>query len=291
MNQRFNEASMNNKDNILGTSNSISLSKNEKTISNQYLSSIEISCVDDIEISVEILLLKPKDLHAKKHLYIVLTNGKSYVTYDKILNNELVIKVTPYKNTILEMLSLIEPTLSTKQFTNRTKVFIIYNYDAYNNINIQKKNENMIEVITNVRTKNFLGKLDSILQDSELVFKIIDFSHSRIIVSSQDGNKTNKRYGSNPYIPPEIFNYGICSKKSDLWSLGVMLLLFTREINMQYALEQYNYLNLYIHIATLQTNNFKDFDNYPFITKILKLCLIENVENRCDIQKLLELLD
>ncbi|KAM0685599.1 Cyclin-dependent kinase 6 [Conglomerata obtusa] len=205
MNQRFNEASMNNNDNILGTINNTSLSNNDKTFSNQDLSSVEIPCVDNIEISLEIFCLKPKKLHAKKHLFIVLTNGKGYVTYDKILNNELVIKVTPYKNTILEMLSLIEPTLSTKQFTYRTKDFIIYNYDAYNNINIRNKNENEIEIITKVKTKNFLGKLDSILQDSELVFKIIDFDYSRIIVASQDGNKTNNWYGTNPYVPPEIY--------------------------------------------------------------------------------------
>jgi len=62
-------------------------------------------------------------------------------------------------------------------------------------------------------------KLENVMIDDDFRLKIIDFG---LAVQCQDSALDHK-YGSAPYLAPELLSGSPCSKESDIWSLGVIL--------------------------------------------------------------------
>ncbi|KAJ1253750.1 hypothetical protein BS78_K198400 [Paspalum vaginatum] len=67
-------------------------------------------------------------------------------------------------------------------------------------------------------------KPDNILLDHNMVPKITDFGLSRLFNKQQTRVITSNLYGSRGYVAPEYLDHGIITFKSDIYSLGVIIL-------------------------------------------------------------------
>ena len=107
-------------------------------------------------------------------------------------------------------------------------------------------------------------KLENVMYyDSRI--KIVDFDFSKI--SNSEYIVVNSTYGTENYIAPESFDLGMYSKKTDLWSLGV--LLYKMITNKFPYVDKPNKLkHFYIK------NNFKHLD----------LCELDKYKNTCGIK-------
>lgn len=248
----------------------------------------EISCENIL--SLKILCLKPKKLGQGAYIFIVLTNDNFYITYNEKLDNELVIQVDPYKDIILEMLDKLNKTRECDENNVSCDLnnFYTYGLTAYNKNNDKIKSENDIEVITNVQTFSLRDKLELILHDSRLVFKIIDFEHCRKL-KALDNFRCYRSYGSHPYMSFDIFRNGICYQKSDCWSLGIMFLLYTCNYMEQNKFDQYFSKRFYEKYFAKQVENNKNSNDYPFIKSLIKRCLVEDIKKRFEVKGLLRL--
>lgn len=114
-------------------------------------------------------------------------------------------------------------------------------------------------------------KLENVILTQDDVIKIVDFDLSRIC---QDYITLKTAIGSDNYMAPECFDLSIYSKKSDIWSFGILMykLLVGK---FPYILKPNKLCHLYSH------NNFKnlDFDELDKLKDIHGDVVIKFVKN------------
>jgi serine/threonine protein kinase len=123
-------------------------------------------------------------------------------------------------------------------------------------------------------------KLDNFLLDKHDNNNIIliDFGHSEILDHSDEVRECKFNYGTNQYICPEGSEYTY-SKKSDIWSLGVCLLVLALKRN-------FYHVNLYDpEIIKEYTDQIKD----QKLKDVIVNCLQINYEERPTIEKIIEM--
>lgn len=147
--------------------------------------------------------------------------------------------------------------------------------------------------ITKASSKNLAFELDSILKKSEMFCKIIDFDLSKIITASEHQELSCKDYGINFYLPPEISEYGICYQKSDIWCYGIMFFLFAsgQDSNIIYNFTRRPMASAY-DCVKYEMERYKDYSyTLSLIAKLLKCCVVINVDDRINAKGLLKLLE
>jgi calcium-dependent protein kinase len=97
-------------------------------------------------------------------------------------------------------------------------------------------------------------KLDNILINDKMEIKIIDFDLS---VLCENEYLSDYVFGTNPYIAPESYNLQIYSKKSDIWSLGILIYIiifreFPYTLNLIYPCNNMYKINIFKHIDFTQ---------------------------------------
>ncbi|KAM0685234.1 hypothetical protein COBT_003557, partial [Conglomerata obtusa] len=100
--------------------------------------------------------------------------------------------------------------------------------------------------------------------ESKLVFKIIDFSISRNINTPNPHRISTRKYGSNIFIPPEIYIYTLCNKNSDCWSLGIMFLLLVSELEVKKQLKNFKHERIHKYVFDNRKSNYQISDEYKF---------------------------
>ncbi|KAM0685458.1 hypothetical protein COBT_003331 [Conglomerata obtusa] len=84
---------------------------------------------------------------------------------------------------------------------------------------------------------------------------------------------------------------GLCSQKSDIWSTGISLLFLICGSEQLRKFEKMSRKEYNDYMLNLPKNDYEILNNYPFIKKILKNCLLEDAEKRLDAKGLLELFE
>lgn len=84
---------------------------------------------------------------------------------------------------------------------------------------------------------------------------------------------------------------GLCSQKSDIWSTGILLLFLICGSEQLGKFDKMSPKEYNDYILNLPKNDYEIANNYPFIKKILKNCLIVDVEKRLDAKGLLKLFE
>ena len=158
-------------------------------------------------------------------------------------------------------------------------------YDYFNGVNLSKyindNYENFDDILIKYIIKqildgiNFLHnndiihcdiKLDNIMINKKNIVKIIDFDLSKIIKKEYISESI---FGTLQYIAPESYNLGIYSKKSDIWSLGIVIYnIVTKKFPYNYNISSVNsnsnmykrnefkHLNLKIMKNIVKKNNY-----------------------------------
>jgi len=102
-------------------------------------------------------------------------------------------------------------------------------------------------------------KLDNIIINSNKDIKIIDIDTAKICNPTNE-YMSKKIFGTLPYIAPESYDLNIYSRKSDIWSLGILFFILLTK--------KYPYTNL-SPINTLNNlyrrNTFKHINNLHYI--------------------------
>lgn len=86
-----------------------------------------------------------------------------------------------------------------------------------------------------------MGNIMGTDKKGKTTYKIIDFGFARTIKDDEYIYLENKYYGTYPFSPPEIYNDGIYSKKSDVWCLGAMAYFLITDKKVFYHKGSRNY--------------------------------------------------
>uniref|UniRef100_A0ACD5TYA5 Uncharacterized protein n=1 Tax=Avena sativa TaxID=4498 RepID=A0ACD5TYA5_AVESA len=119
-------------------------------------------------------------------------------------------------------------------------------------------------------------KPDNILLEDNLVPKIIDFGTSRCF--GREGESliiTNMHFGTMGYLAPEDIEIGCWSIKSDIYSIGVciMMLLFGRSIYQQSAEQSFEQILKQLRKKLVKEGTFSSWENkYQQVRTCLELC-------------------
>jgi calcium-dependent protein kinase len=172
--------------------------------------------------------------------------------------------------------------------------YIHDNYDNFNDCLIKNIIKQILNGFNFLHKNNIIHcdiKLDNIMINKKNIIKIIDFDLSKIIKKEYISDSI---FGTIQYIAPESYDLCIYSKKSDIWSLGIVFYnIITNEFpyknissvhsnrNM-YKWNEFKHPNLKIIKEIAKKNNYSQE-----IVKIIISMLTFKDENRPTIEKIL----
>ncbi|KAM0673268.1 hypothetical protein GVAV_003235 [Gurleya vavrai] len=121
---------------------------------------------------------------------------------------------------------------------------------------------------------------------NNLTYKIIDFGNSKIYADTK--NDCQKYHGTEPYLPPEIYNEQKFYLNSDIWNLGLLsyFLFFNKKI-----IAKMDTLNVEIIEKQIQ-NNFKNYElKNKELLEYFKHCINFYIKKRYDSTTCLKKID
>lgn len=134
-------------------------------------------------------------------------------------------------------------------------------------------------------------KTDNLMINTSLdLIKIIDFDLSFICDDAE--YYSTSVFGTTKFIAPESYDIGIYSTKSDVWSLGIVLYIM---LTKRYPINELNSIVSGSYNILSRRNMFKHIDYSDINSKcklydVVKKMLIFNIDNRCNITELLQIL-
>ena len=199
----------------------------------------------------------------------------------KYINDELIIMKTIDHNNVLSLLDV---------FYKKKKLHLVMNYCnggnliQYINSNETKYNKKymyqIIDGFTFLYLKNVIHrdiKPENILIHDHTI-KICDFGLAKTMILD---NIENSICGNPDYVAPEVFKYKIYNRKSDMWSLGVILYEI---LHKQHPYKSKNYSDLIHILKNTSINGFSDTGVHKSsaneIFFIIKKMLIIDYKNR-----------
>nr|QBK88749.1 MAG: CAMK family serine/threonine kinase [Mimivirus LCMiAC01] len=151
--------------------------------------------------------------------------------------------------------------------------YILDNYNKIGEDDIKKIFMKIVNAVNFLHSNNIIHcdlKLDNILINDKQDIKIIDFDLSKIC---KDEYLSENIFGTMQYIAPESYDLCIYSKKSDIWSLGIILYIFITKkfpYNSDFPIVN-SHDNMY------RRNRFKHSDLHKMKEKIKESNYSENV--------------
>jgi len=207
------------------------------------------------KVKDQTIIPNKSDSHNKlcENIYEILApiydfNSRSmYIVMDKITAKKYYMKIQKYASDLdinahfkihTELILHPHPNIITVyeiKNINRTCSFVYEKYDSLNLMKYMMKNKlkddvlhaivcQTLEGVNFLHSRNIIHcdlKLENILISKTNQIKIIDYDMSKI--SDDDGYYYSESiFGTMNYIAPESYELGIYSKKSDIWSLGIV---------------------------------------------------------------------
>ena len=247
---------------------------------------------------------------SKKVLYIVQSkiNNQKYTIKAKLKDDneeEIIIlnKINDSRNNnIVNCIQIIDK-----------EIFYYFINDYYEGINLNEYTNNntlnekecikifkqIVEGIKYLHDKNIIHcdlKLENIIINGQKEIKIIDLELAKIC-TEEEGFTSDIIFGTIEYLSPESYNLGIYSKKSDIWSLGVILLFLLLIKKNTLEIDKKNICHLNSGCNLDRYNEFKNYclqfetEMYGIHEKIislLKKMLVFEDYNRINIDTIQE---
>ena len=138
----------------------------------------------------------------------------------------------------------------------------------------------LISSISYIHSHNIIHgdiKPDNIIIDNTGTPIFIDYDLGKNVASS---TYTNSIFGTNFFIPPEMYKYGKYSIKTDIWTLGMSILISIPEIRSNIDIDDDN-LNYSLISDIIQTREIKKKFGSLFVNIINIMLIKEDVKRPC----------
>lgn len=188
--------------------------------------------------------------------------------YDEMVNNEISTLINCQCQTIIKFVGFSQVNFEQEnQCTIFTEFGVHGTLMQYLKKNIYNMEDNTIrqKIIIGVihglmvmHSKNFIHldiKPDNIVLDENYEPKIIDFGTAMFL---RDNNPVRNDRGSPLYMAPEIFGKSKCSKKSDIYSFGILLYTIVTRSPPYEELQEIKPLNLFEKVEHGERPKFKN---------------------------------
>lgn len=237
---------------------------------------------------------KEKKLNIIKLKNIKVLDGEEEIIYSKLkeINNNNLLEIESYTKTDL-LFYVIYPFYDGLLLSDYFKLNKI---DSVIITLIIKQITNGLKYLHDNNLIHCDLKLDNIMILDNLNLKIIDYDLVKYC-PNKDGVIMNQIIGTVKYLAPESIDLKLYSKKTDIWSLGIIIyyLIFNKyPINSQEILYEDSYTfskrNKYKHIDFNNENIYIDY-YLNIIIELLKNMLKFNERKRYNIDKIIKILD
>ena len=228
----------------------------------------------------------------------------NFCKIDKILNVDLfLVLIMDYIEgcTLLEYFDNIQKNDSPKNACDISDSSTEYKSCNSNKIYYYQLLYDLVSSISYIHSHNIIHgdiKPDNIIINNTGTPIFIDYDLGKIItsVTNDETNNnsviltkyTNSIFGTNFFIPPEMYQYGKYSIKTDIWTLGMSIFISIPEIRSQININDDN-LQYSLISDIIQTREIKRKFGSLF-ANIINIMLIKDDEKRPCTAKILEFL-